>query len=83
MRYLPHALSVTASHASSLGVRGFKTTYHALTKALRGLGHSRKCPNDFFASFFFACKKEIFHTVGDACPYSENCFVSAQTFGFF
>ena len=23
-------------------------------KVLRGLGHSRKCPNDFFASFFFA-----------------------------
>ena len=23
-------------------------------KALRGLGHSRKCHNDFFASFFFA-----------------------------
>ena len=28
--------------------------------------------NDFFASFFFAWKKKILHTVGDACPYSER-----------
>ena len=28
------------------------TVHHK--RALRGLGHSRKCPNDFFASFFFA-----------------------------
>ena len=28
--------------------------FHTNFKALRGPGHSRKCPGDFFASFFFA-----------------------------
>ena len=37
----------------SLHLENNRLCSHIPKKALRGLGHSRKCPNDFFASFFF------------------------------
>ena len=58
----------------SLHLENERLSTYLPKKALRGPGHSRKCPGDFFASFFFAWKKKILHTAEDESPYSFEYF---------
>ena len=50
-----------------------------LQKALRGPGHSRKCPGAFLL-LFQHLKKKISHTAEDESPYSEKTSVYLLTY---